>query len=483
MTIVEPSLPNKEKDMSKWYDEVLSRAELIDIRYGVKGFIVYRPYAMEIIKRIYDAFEKELEKYNHRPALFPVVIPEKMLRKESEHIKGFEGQVFWITHAGYSPLEEKLALRPTSETAIYPMYSLWIKSYKDLPVKIYQSVAVYRYETKATRPLLRGREFLWIETHDVFRNKEEAIRQIEEDSEIFRRITYEELCIPFLHLRREEYDKFAGAVASYAFDCLLPDGRVLQIGTTHYLGTNFAKAFEIIYQDADGQHKHAHQTCFGIGISRLLAALILIHGDEFGLILPFSFAPIQIVIIPIPKKGYDHEKIHNYCLSIEKMLREKGYRVVYDQSKRTPGDKYYYYDMRGVPIRIEVGPKEVDNNMVTLFRRDKRERITIAKEELCTKIEEISEEIKEILRKRAENKLKSNIVEANSLGELLEYVDKKIPIIKVPFCGRRECAEELEGETLGYETRGYVEGEKAEGKYCIICGREAHHIAYLAKAY
>jgi len=481
--IVEPSLPDKSKNMSQWYDDVISRAELIDNRYGVKGFVVYRPYAMMIVKRIYQMFEEELEKTGHYPALFPLVIPEKMLRKEAEHIKGFEGQVFWITKAGYGEIEEKLALRPTSETAIYPMYSLWIKSHKDLPFKLYQSVAVYRYETKATRPLLRGREFLWIETHDVFRSEEDARKQVNEDAAIFKRIVWDKLGIPFLHLRREEYDKFAGAEYSYAFDCLLPDGRVLQIGTTHYLGTKFSKAFEIVFQDVDEKNKYAHQTCFGIGISRILAALILVHGDEFGLVLPFDIAPIQVVIIPIPKKEFDHNKLMKYIDDVSQILRREGFRVLVDDSEKSPGEKFYYYDMRGVPIRIEVGPREVDSETVTVFRRDLRERLTVSITELVETIRRISTEISNILRERAEKYLRESIVYAETLGDVLRYVDEGKKIIKAPFCGREECAEELKVETNGYETRGYIEDEDSSNKCCVVCGRPASHITYLAKAY
>jgi prolyl-tRNA synthetase len=480
---IEPSLPDKTTNMSTWYDEVLSRAELIDIRYGVKGFVVYRPYAMEIINRFLDMFRKELERTGHRPALFPLVIPEKMLRKEAKHIKGFEGQVFWVTHSGYNPLEEKLALRPTSETAIYPLYSLWIKSYKDLPFKLYQSVTVYRYETKATRPLLRGREFIWIESHNVFRGIDEAEEQIKEDVRIFEKVVSEKLGIPFLHLKREDFDKFAGADYSFAFDCLLPDGKVLQIGTTHYLGTNFSRAFEIKYQDEDESFRYAHQTCFGIGISRILAALILVHGDEFGLVLPFEIAPIQIVIIPIPKKNYPDDKLLDYINYVRDRLEKEGYRVEVDLSDKTPGEKYYYYDMRGVPIRIEVGPREVDNNKVTIFRRDTRVKETVEIAELEGKIREIKDMILVNLRNKAIKALEDNIVYASSLGEVLKYVQEGIPIIKVDFCGRKECADELKSETMGYETRGYSITEVEKGSYCLICGGKADHITYLAKAY
>lgn len=480
---VEPSLPDKHTKMGEWYDGVLERAELVDNRYGVKGFVVYRPYAMMIVKRIYEMFERELEARGHKPALFPLVIPERMLRKEAEHIKGFEGQVFWVTKAGHDDLEEKLALRPTSETAIYPIYSLWIKSYKDLPLKIYQSVSVYRYETKMTRPLLRGREFLWIETHDAFRSEEEAMEQVKEDAEVFRRVVLERLGIPFLHLRREEYDKFPGAEKSYAFDCLLPDGRVLQIGTTHYLGTKFSRVFEIVYQDVDGENKYAYQTCFGIGISRILAALILLHGDEFGLVLPFEIAPIQVVIVPIPRKGFDAGRLLEYAGRVRDMLAERGYRVVLDDSEKSPGEKFYYYDMRGVPFRVEVGPREVESETVTVFRRDTRGRKTVPLGELCSLIEREAGEILRSLRERAEARLRDSVAYAESMGELLRYVSEGKSVIKVPFCGSAGCAEELRTETAGYETRGYVEDEDASGKLCVVCGRRARHITYLARAY
>ncbi len=481
-SIVEASLPNKSEKMSEWYSEVLDRAEIVDIRYGVKGFIVYRPFGMQIMKNIIRLYEEELEKTGHKPVLFPVVIPERNLRKEREHIKGFEGEVFWIEKAGYNPLEERLALRPTSETAMYPLYSLWIKSYKDLPFKAYQTVTVYRYETKATRPLLRGREFLWIEAHDVFTSEENARRQVLEDAEIFKKVTYEKLAIPFLHVKREEFDKFPGAVDSYAFDTLLPDGRVLQIGTTHYLGTKFSTVFEIVYHDRDGNRKFTHQTCFGIGLARILAALILIHGDEYGLILPFEVAPIQVVIIPIPKKGFDTRRINDYCHAIYNKLAKQGYRVIYDNSERSPGEKYYYYDMRGVPFRIEVGPKEVEGNFVTIFRRDIKIRERVEFDKIVEYISIKSKDILSNLRRRAEELLKNSIAEARDIDTLIKYVNERKPIIRVFFCGSKECSEKIKEITNGYETRGEPLNAKEKGN-CIICGKDGSHITILAKAY
>ena len=347
---VEEKLPDKFSNTSEWYSKVLLEAGIVDIRYGVKGFIVYMPYGMAIMKNIIRLFEEELEKTGHKPVLFPIVIPEGNLKKEEEHITGFAAEVFWITRAGDDELEERLALRPTSETAMYPIYSLWISSYKDLPFKAYQTVAVYRYETKATRPLLRGREFLWIEAHDVFRSREEAIRQTIEDKEIFYRVTYGRLGIPFIHVKREDFDKFPGAEETFAFDTLMPDGRVLQIGTTHYLGQKFSRVFDVKFHDEDGSYKYGEQTCYGIGLSRILASIILVHGDNFGLVLPFDIAPIQVVIIPIPKKGFPDEELYRYAEDVEELLSQR-YRVVLDRSEKTPGEKYYQYDLLGVPFR------------------------------------------------------------------------------------------------------------------------------------
>ncbi|MEM1908933.1 MAG: aminoacyl--tRNA ligase-related protein, partial [Thermofilaceae archaeon] len=241
----------KEEDFSEWFSQVLSKADLIDLRYGVQGFIVHKPWAMRIIRQIYRMFEEELEKTGHEPVLFPLVIPEEYFEKEKEHVEGFKPEVFWVTEAGEEKLERRLALRPTSETAFYSMYALWIQSWRDLPLKLYQSVSVYRYE-KATRPFIRGREFLWIETHCAFATREEALKQIREDMENTRRVLWEKLAIPFLFLRRPQWDKFAGAEDTYAADTVMPDGRVLQISSTHDLGQRFAKAFGITFMREDG---------------------------------------------------------------------------------------------------------------------------------------------------------------------------------------------------------------------------------------
>ena len=250
----------KEENFSEWFTQVITKADLVDQRYNVQGFIVHKPWAMRMIKAIYRIFEEELEKTGHEPVLFPLVIPEENFEKEKEHVKGFKPEVFWVTEAGDEKLERRLALRPTSETAFYQMYALWVTSWRDLPLKLYQSVTVYRYE-RHTRPFIRGREFLWIEAHDVFATHEEALKQIREDMENTRKVVWERLGIPFLFLRRPPWDKFAGAEDTYAADTIMPDGRVLQISSTHDLGQRFAKALGIVFTDKDGTKKHAWQTC------------------------------------------------------------------------------------------------------------------------------------------------------------------------------------------------------------------------------
>jgi len=478
----EVSLPDKHEDFSEWYGEILQRANLVDIRYGLKGFIVYRPNIMYIIKRIYETYEVELEATKHKPVLFPVVIPYAAFKKEADHIKGFQEEVFWVSKAGGHELEEPGILRPTSETAMYPIYSLWVRSYKDLPLKVYQSCAVYRYETKATKPLIRGREFLWIEAHTLHRDEKGAMGQVTEDMEIAKKVLYEHLGLPFILVQREDFDKFYGAVSSFAFDVLLPDLRVLQVATTHYLGTKFSVPFEVRYLDEDGQSKYPHTTCYGPGISRIAAAAISVHGDGFGAVLPFDGAPVQIVIIPIPKEGFQ-DRIFMMCRDLEKLFRSRGFRAQFDDSDARPGEKFYRWELLGTPVRIEVGPRDLEENAVTVFRRDTRTRATVKESELADHVDGLRQDILLNLRKNGEAFLKDNMHVAMTKQKLME-IAKKGGIAKIRFCGRKECADEMKAETEGFEVRGMdVEShEKAEGS-CTWCGFPAVHVAFAARAY
>ncbi|WXG42778.1 MAG: proline--tRNA ligase [Promethearchaeati archaeon SRVP18_Atabeyarchaeia-1] len=472
----------KEEDFSSWYDEVLQEGELVDIRYGVKGFIIYRPNIMRIINQVYRLYDVELEKTDHSPCQFPVVIPLSYFRKESAHVQGFEDEVFWVTKAGSHELEEPLILRPTSETAIYPMYSLWIRTYRDLPIKYYQGGSVYRYETRATRPLLRGREFLWIETHTAHASLEDAEDQVKQDMSIANKVVYEKCGIPFLMLDRPEWDRFAGAQRTYGFDTLLPDGKALQIGTTHLLADNFSKVFDIQFEGKDGSKSFVQQTCYGPGISRIAASVICIHGDDYGLVLPFEMAPVQVVVVPIVFKEGEKTVIEK-CAGIAKRLEESGIRVKFDDREQSAGSKFYYWELMGAPVRVEVGPKEAQSQTVTLFRRDNRTRQSCSEENLTEVILKVGADILNFLRKKAEDRLKRSITWVNTKKELLDST-KKGGFLKLNFCGRQECADEMKSQTGGFEVKGtsFESDEKPKGS-CAWCGETATQVVYAAKSY
>ncbi len=438
--------------------------EIVDIRYPVKGFIVIKPVGMKAIKKLYNLFENELEKNNHEPVHFPAVIPEQNLRKEEEHFKGFESEVFWITKAGLNELNEKLILRPTSETAIYPMYSLWIKSYRDLPLKYYISGTVWRYETKSTRPLIRGREFLWIETHCAFKNKEDAYKQISEDLSIAKKIVRDKLKIDFIMVRRPRWDTFAGAQETFAIDTLLPDGKVLQIATTHYLGENFAKVFNIKYVDSDMKEKYVHQTCFGIGINRILASVIHIHSDNIGIVYPSALA--DGIVIPISEDAVEKAK---------EIAEKANLKLDLDFSK-TPGERFYYWDRKGVPYKLVIGKKEIEQNFISVYRRDgKKYNIKDLKE-----LENIIQDFDNSLFKPLK------ITNVSSFEELKKALDQKV-IARACFCSVEkdgiDCYNKIKQE-LKAEVRGYRIDiqEQPEGN-CIVCNRKANHVVYIAKQY
>jgi len=480
---------DKVGSFSEWYNRIVREAELIDDRYNVKGFIVYRPWAMTSLKLIYRAYEEALERHGHLPVLFPTVIPEENFVKEAEHVEGFKAEVFWVTHGADEKLEKRLALRPTSETAFYQMYALWVRSYTDLPLKFYQSCTVFRHETKATKPLLRGREFPWIEAHDAFATNKEAQKQVIEDKEMAEEVLHRQLGLPFLFFRRPQWDKFKGAVDTYAADSLMPDGKLNQVVSTHMLGDNFARAFEIMYATREGARRYVSQTCYGPGISRILAALISIHGDDDGLVLPIAVAPIQVVIIPIRGKEDENPSILQLSQDAADRLRQAGFRVELDLTEETPGAKYYFWEMRGVPFRLEVGAKEVSGGYLTLFRRDTRRRTRVHLEGLPEHLSEAGREMLKDLRRKAEQQLSFELAEASNLEGLVEQLARSHGIVKVPFCSiemaGEACAQKIR-ERTGAEVRGVIfpeEEKPSPGSRCIVCDRAAGHIVYVAEAY
>ena len=376
---------------------LLWRAEIMDVRYPVKGLYVWYPFGFALRRNVYGELRALLDR-DHQEALFPLLIPETEFAKEAEHIKGFEEEVYWVTHGGTSPLEVKLALRPTSECAIYPMYHLWVRSHADLPLRIYQIVNTFRYETKHTRPLIRLREITsFAEAHTVHATWEDAEQQVHAAIALYRKF-YETLCVPVIVSKRPDWDKFPGADYTIAVDTIMPDGRTLQIGTVHHLGDHFSKTFSITYEDVNGEQQFAQQTCYGIS-ERCIAALISMHGDEKGLVLPPSVAPVQVVIVPITI-GKRKEEVLAAAREIEQDLCASGLRVKVDLRDLRPGAKYYYWEMRGVPLRIEVGPRDLDAGQVISVTR-LGEKSAIPRASLSSGVGEVLEGFSATLTRRA----------------------------------------------------------------------------------
>jgi len=477
----------KNENFSEWFTEITQEAELCDLRSEIKGMVVNMPWAVMTMKKMYAIYEAELERRGHKPALFPALIPESLLSKESEHVEGFVPNVLWVTHGGDKKLEERYALRPTSETIMYKMYSLWIQGLKDLPLKIYQSCQVWRYETSATRPFLRGREFWWIEAHDVFATKEQAEQQVREDVEMTEAIMHQRFGIPFIFFQRPQWDKFPGAENTYAADCLMPDGKIVQQPSTHMLGQKFSKAFDIKFLDETGKLQYAWQTCYGPCIWRIYASVIAQHGDDKGLVMPFSLAPVQVIIVPIFKR--DNEMtVRDKCYKIKQMMIAAGFRMEADFSDDTPGSKFYRWELKGVPIRLEIGEKEAKSGMITLARRDTGTKEQVEEIKLIAKIIELQEVIRKNLISKADDYFKSKFSKANTKEELKEQL-KKGGFVRIPFCSidmdGKECSDYVKAETIS-DIRGVPFGsEEKPGKdeVCIHCGKPAKVYVYAGKQY
>jgi len=461
------SLPPKS-DFSAWCNDVLWRAEIMDVRYPVKGLYVWFPFGFGLRRHTYAILRGLLDGSGHDETLFPLLIPKTEFMKEAEHIKGFEEEVYWVTHGGLTELDVPLALRPTSETAMYPMFALWVRSHADLPIKIYQIVNTFRYETKHTRPLIRLREITsFKEAHTAHATWDEAAAQVETALSLYTQF-YDDLCIPVIISRRPDWDKFPGADYTMAVDALMPDGRTLQVGTAHHLGTHFSKTFNITYEDATGEQQFVSQTCYGIS-ERCIAAAIGVHGDDRGLVLPPKVAPVQVVIIPIIMKK-QAEEVRAAAEALKAELEATGLRVKVDDRELRPGAKYYHWEMRGVPLRIEVGPRDLAAGTVVAATRD-GEKMTLLRAGLAGEIPSVLAAFAGRLREQAEASLTSRIVQAESVDAAVEATKTGIAVVN--WCGDEACAEAIEKETnasvLGTEVRSAHIG-KSEGA-CIVCGR------------
>ena len=482
---------DKAKKFSDWYNTIIKEAKLCDLRYNLKGFIVFMPWSVLTMEKMYQHYEQALQRRGHAPAWFPALIPEEYLLKESEHVAGFVPEVLWVTQAGKEKLEQKYAMRPTSETAMYPIYALWINGIKDLPLKIYQRGQVWRHETKATRPFIRSREFYWIEAHDAFATEREALAQVKEDMETAEEVLHESWGIPFIFFKRPQWDKFAGAVDTYAADTILPDGKALQLPSTHFLGQNFSKVFDVKYMDEQGKEQFVWQTCYGPAISRIYAALIATHGDEKGLVLPFDLAPVQIVIVPI-YRGDNKKIIDSECEKIRKTLIDNELSVKFDDSEQTPGYKFNFWEMKGVPLRLEIGERDIADKSVMIARRDskeKREKIKVKISDLAKKINELKNEINKSLLDRADIEFKNRLSKANDIGELNKILDKNSGFVRIAFCTDQmqgaACADKIKDVTHA-NIRGslFNSKEKPDAKdLCVSCGKKASIYLYAARQY
>jgi prolyl-tRNA synthetase len=474
------------RDFDEWFDWIIREAEVYDYgRYPVKGMGVWLPYGFKIRKLVIDLMRELLDSTGHEEILLPMLIPDNILAKESEHVRGFEDQVYWVTHGGLTPLEVKLALRPTSETPLSYLESLWIKSYKQLPKKYYQVVSIFRYETAATRAMIRVREVTTFkEAHTLHATFEDSERQVEEAVAIYSKF-FDELGIPYVISKRPEWDKFPGAVYTIAFDTLMPDGRTLQIGTVHNLGRSFTIAFNVWIHMPDGSMDYGWQTSYGIS-ERVIASVISIHGDSIGLRLPFKYAPYQVVVVPIPAGPEEvRARIVETCRAVAEKLKASGIRVTVDlREDMTPGDKFYYWERRGVPLRIEIGPREVESSTVTIVRRDNRSRTTVGLDRLVDSVLEIGRAYDDAIKREAAEAFSRHVVRVSTVDEAARVVSGG-GIAELPWCGRVSCAVEMEGR-VGSKALGTplkVDESSVRGLKCAYCGSEARTFMRYSRRY
>ncbi len=462
------------ENFAQWYTDVVLKTELVD--YGpVKGTMVIRPYGYAIWENIQADLNKRFKATGVKNAYFPMFIPESYLKKEAEHVEGFAPEVAVVTHAGGEQLAEPLIVRPTSETIICQMYAKWLHSYRDLPILINQWANVCRWE-KTTRPFLRTSEFLWQEGHTVHATEQEAMEETMQMLGVYRDFAEQTLAIPVITGRKTEKEKFAGAVATFGMEAMMLDGKSLQAGTSHYLGQNFAKAFDMKFLDKDSVLKYGYSTSWGVS-TRLIGAIIMAHGDQRGLVLPPRVAPIQVIIVPVAAhKGGVIEK----AKELEKQLFDLGIRVETDVRDMSPGWKFNEWEMKGVPLRIEIGPRDIENGQVVVVRRDNFEKQIVKFEDLGEVMPKLLETVQSDMLIKSRNNRDKKIVEADSLDGIVAGVEGK-NFVKAGWCGCRECEDKVK-EVASATSRVMCDDEGVPEK-CAICGKPAKHKVVFARAY
>ena len=470
----------KSEDFSEWYTQTVIKSELVDYA-PVKGLIVLRPDGYSIWESLKSSLDKKFAATGHRNGFLPTLIPESLLTKEKDHFAGFNPEVFWVTKSGEGELGDRLALRPTSETLAYTLFAKWIRSWRDLPLKINFWNTALRAEIKATKPFLRTSEFLWQEGHTVHVNSEEAEKEVADILELYKKTVEEELAIPVITGKKSEKEKFVGAVYTYTMDSLMPDGKALQMGTSHFLGQNFSKPFELKYADKENVESYAWQTSWGVSW-RLIGGMIMVHGDDRGLVLPPRVAPIQVIIIPIYYSDEDKEKIGKVSKEIEEKLKDAEIRVQVDNREQlTPGFKFNEWEMKGIPLRIEIGPKDLEKNQVTFARRHNRQKDD---QEITGLVERVVSELDKIhndMFSDAKKILEDRTSEVDTYDDFKAELEKG-RLIKAPICNNPKCEEEIKEETSA-DVRVITSDAKDTDSKCIKCSDQSSIRPLFARGY
>ena len=470
---------SKKDDFSEWYTQVVLKAKLADYA-PVKGLIVLRPDGYSIWESLKNTFDKKFARNGIRNGFLPILIPESLLGKEQKHFAGFNPEVFWVTHSGTNEIGDRLALRPTSETLAYTMYAKWIQSWRDLPLKINFWNTALRAEIKATKPFLRTSEFLWQEGHTVHTTQEEAEKEVMKILEIYKHTVEEELAIPVTTGKKSEKEKFVGAIYTTTMESIMPDGKALQMGTSHFLGQNFSKPFEVKFADKDNVEHFAWQTSWGVSW-RLIGAMIMAHGDDKGLVLPPKVAPIQVVIVPIYRNDEGKDKVLPKANEIKENLESKDIRVhLDDRSELSPGYKFNDWELKGVPIRIEIGPKDIEKQSMVIAKRYNLEKSSLGFSEI-EKISNILDEIQDNMLTKAKEEAKVNTTDISDYQKFKSKIEKG-GFFNAPWCGKLECEEKIKEET-GADIRVIPFGNEDENQKCMYCQQKSVSIPIFARGY
>lgn len=468
------AITSMEEDFAQWYTDIVKKAELVEYS-GIKGCMIIRPAGYAIWELIQKELDRRFKETGVENVYMPMFIPESLLNKEKDHVEGFAPEVAWVTHGGGEQLTERMCVRPTSETLFCDFYAKIISSYRDLPKVYNQWCSVVRWE-KTTRPFLRSMEFLWQEGHTAHATAEEAEERTIQMLNLYADFCEEVLAIPMVRGRKTDKEKFAGAEATYTIEALMHDGKALQSGTSHNFGDGFAKAFDIQYTDKENKLQYVHQTSWGM-TTRLIGAVIMVHGDNSGLVLPPAIAPVQAVIIPVRQ---DKEGVLDKAYELGTML--SGFRVKVDDSDKSPGWKFAEHEMRGVPLRIEIGPKDIEANQAVVARRDTGEKIKVSLDELANRVGGLLDTMQKEMLERARAHRDAHTYTAATLEEMTEIAANKPGFIKAMWCGDRACEDELK-EKLGVSSRCMPFAQEEIAKTCVCCGKPAKSMVYWGKAY